>query len=179
MDVVVTVPQREWLIWLAEGDLPGEPSTGEWAIYIGRGTGRKPSPPTNLHPGDRVYILAHGLIRGYAPLVRIQETAFGYGLVRAGGAVVTTVLDTDRHPMWVRPFQGVRYRWWVPSDEGPFPDDDWQTRGLKLTDQALVRRMIAARKRGPHVRTWLSEKALNRVLGPAPSWERFLQGMPA
>jgi hypothetical protein len=62
-DVVVTVPKSLWQEWLAEGDYVGEPVTGEeWAFWVSR----RPS----IEPTERVYIVAHGLLRGYAPLTR-------------------------------------------------------------------------------------------------------------
>ena len=116
MDVVVTVSKPVWLSWLAEGDLPGEAAAEEWALYYGSGASRrKPSPPTSLAPGDRVYVVAWGLLRGYAPLVRIESTSHGYALVRGGGAVACTLQDPDKiagHALSIAGFQGIHYRWW-------------------------------------------------------------------
>src|SRR5207244_2308275 len=79
-DVVVTVPQRLWLCWLAEGDLPGDPpsESGLWDFSIG-----PHAPP--VVPGARVYVAAHGFVRGYAPLVEVQRGISVGQLVRAGG----------------------------------------------------------------------------------------------
>jgi hypothetical protein len=113
-DVVVTVPKRLWAEWLIEGDLPGElPTGGEYAFYLG-------GPEPFIRPGERVYIVAHGKLRGYAPLVRIDHGPNGgFALIRAGGAVACT------HPEPMRGFRGWRYRWWPLDDERPFPD--WRT----------------------------------------------------
>jgi hypothetical protein len=112
-DVVVTVPKRLWSAWIDEGDLPGEEESGcEYAFYLG-------GPRPEIHAGERVYVVAHGKVRGYAPLVRF-EYGIGtrYALIRSGSAVACTIPDP------VTGFRGWRYRWWNRVDEVPFPD--WQ-----------------------------------------------------
>lgn len=113
-DVVVTVPQSFGLkTWIEEGsDLPGAPWSGsEWHFYLGG------SPPKDIRPGDRVYIVYKGKLRGYAPLVRVDiETRYIYGLVRHGGAEAVTI---DEH---IPGFRGFRYVWWSREIERPFPD---------------------------------------------------------
>ena len=114
MDVVVTVPKRFGLdIWIAEGDPAGTPWSGqEWHFYLG-GT------PPRIAPGERVYIVYNGALRGYAPLVRIDlEEGRRYGLVRHGEAVAVSI------PQYISGFRGYRYRWWHTSLEQPFPN--WQ-----------------------------------------------------
>jgi hypothetical protein len=119
-DCVVTVPQRLWGEWLDEGDLPGEPDTGDtFHFWLA-------SPLPEMQPGERVYIVAHGRLRGYAPLVAIERRcrlrpSVGC-LVRRGGAVAVTI---DRP---IRGFQGFRYVDWDRSEEHEFPD--WRTAGL-------------------------------------------------
>lgn len=112
MDVVVTVPKSFGLkTWIDEGDLPGEPWTGaEYHFYLGM------SAPKNIRPGDRVYVVYNGRLRGYAPLVRIERYSWGCALVRHGGAVAMTI---DEH---IPGFRGFRYCWWNRADEKPFPD---------------------------------------------------------
>ena len=117
-DVVVTVPMDRWADWIDEGDLPGDPwgdgdagRDGWYDFYLG---GRLP----DIAPGERVYIVAHSRLRGYAPLVWVDR-AIG-SLVRQGGAVAVTI------PESIRGFRGWRYRWWQRADESPFP----QWRGL-------------------------------------------------
>jgi hypothetical protein len=117
---MVTVPMRLWSEWLDEGDLPGEPSTGDTFHFWLAG------PLPEMQPGERVYIVAHGRLRGYAPLVAIERRcrlrpSVGC-LVRRGGAVAITI---DRP---IRGFRGFRYRWWDRSEEHEFPD--WQMSGL-------------------------------------------------
>jgi hypothetical protein len=109
-DVVVTVPQSFGLDnWIAEGDAVGEPESGEeWGFFLGG------SPP-RISPGERVYIVYKGKLRGYAPLVRVERTGHSYALVRKGGAVAVTI---DRA---IQGFRGFRYRDWDYSDERPFP----------------------------------------------------------
>lgn len=112
-DVVVTVPKRLWDEWIAEGDLPDDPETGvEYGFDLY-------GPRPHMLPGDRVYIVAHGKLRGYAPLTRIHTHSTGFALVRSGGAVACTI---DRP---IRGFRGWQYRDWEYSDEMPFPE--WRT----------------------------------------------------
>ena len=117
-DVVVTVPKDRWSEWIAEGDLPGDVwgfgdagAVGWYDFYIG-------GPMPDIKPGERVYIVAHGRLRGYAPLVR--RTA--HSLIRRGDAVAVTI------PTPIQGFRGWRYRWWHRDEETPFPD--WQTEGV-------------------------------------------------
>lgn len=152
MDVVVTIPKDAWLRWLAEGDLPGDESSGEWGCYFGGAT-----PLRNLHPGDRVYVLAHGLIRGYAPLVRVDTRSPAMALVRAGGAVACTVLDSDGMPIELRGFQGIRYRWWERTNEAPMPD--WMTRGVPMRDRPAIERLQRLRE-DPRHRVTLRDRAI-------------------
>ena len=141
MDCVVTVPKRLWREWLAEGDLPGSEAEYESHFWFG-------GPIPKIAPGERVYIVAHGLVRGYAPLVRIEQRCSldpsRHCLLREGGAVAVTlscgrhgrgrVFECNRfetgcpiepHPIGVTGFRGVLYRWWPREIEMPFPD--WQT----------------------------------------------------
>jgi len=105
-DVCVTVPKNQWEDWLLEGDLPGEPwSEMESYFFV--------SSLPKIMPGERVYVVAHGRLRGYAPLVRTDD---GWGppywikgrrsLVRRGGAVAVTI------PQTILGFRGWRYRFW-------------------------------------------------------------------
>jgi len=113
-DVVVTVPKRFGLdTWIAEGDPAGQEWSGEeWHFYL---YGALPS----IRPGERVYVVYNGALRGYAPLVRIDRFSGGhFGLVRHGDAVAVTI------PEYIRGFRGWRYRWWEYEVEAPFPD--WQ-----------------------------------------------------
>ncbi len=113
-DVVVTVPQAFGLdAWIAEGDAVGEPWSGqEWDFYLG---GSAP----DINRGERVYVVYNGMVRGYAPLVRIAyeagTTGRRFSLVRHGDAVAVTI------PEYVRGFRGWRYRWWQREQEYPFP----------------------------------------------------------
>ena len=163
MDLVVTIAKDAWLSWLAEGDLPGEPATEEWALYYGRaGARRPPSPPRQTDPGARVYIIAHGFVRGYAPLLRVQKTTHGFALVRGGGAVACTVVEPGMRlggwtPKEFPGFRGVRYRTWAREEEELFPD--WMTSGLPAGDAARVTRLQALRA-NPANRMELKERAV-------------------
>lgn len=112
-DVVVTVPKRLWDEWIAEGDLPGDEETGEQYAFSLWGD------HPDIEPGERVYVVAHGKLRGYAPLTRIAPAREGFALIRAGGAVACTIDEP------IRGFRGWQYRWWDRADEKPFPD--WRT----------------------------------------------------
>jgi hypothetical protein len=127
-DVVVTCPQSLWLQWLDEGDLPGDPPSeyeSHWMIG-----GRLPK----IEPGERVYIVSFGRLRGYAPLVDTEESCAlnpeRRCLVREGGAVAVTIRG------FIRGFQGWRYRWWERADEMPFPN--WKTERVPANVRALI-----------------------------------------
>lgn len=124
MDVVMTVPKGRWAEWVEEGDLAtGSMTPAQWeeineyGMTFGRG-GRIPK----IEPGELVYIVAHGKLRGYSPLVKIGKgERFGgrigsNALIRRGGAVAVTI-DEE-----IRGFQGFRYRWWDRAREYPFPN---------------------------------------------------------
>lgn len=117
-DICVTVPKTLWNGWIAEGDLPGSELSGtEYGFTV--------STKPNMEPGERVYIVAHGKLRGYAPLVRIETVGeffghgSGYALVRTGGAVAVTI------PEQIIGFMGWHYRWWPYEEEREFPE--WRT----------------------------------------------------
>jgi hypothetical protein len=131
-DVVVTVPRRLWSEWLDEGSLPGEPDTGDTFHFWLAG------PLPDIQIGSRVYIVAHGRLRGYAPLVAIERRcrlrpSVGC-LVRRGGAVAVTVLQ-DGRPAEIRGFRGWKYRWWDYLDEVPYPNWKNDAIGPSATQQ--------------------------------------------
>jgi hypothetical protein len=116
-DLVVTVPKRSWADWIEEGDAAGEPDTGEeWGFFLGSG---KP----DIGPGDRLYVVAHGRLRGWAPVTRLARTGHGWAICRRGGAVARTIAEP------IKGFQGWRRRWWDRSAEVPFPD--WKTEDVR------------------------------------------------
>lgn len=109
-DLVGTCPKDFWLEWIAEGDAAGEPESGEeWGWFTGHRF------RTLTKPGDRFYVVAHGKLRGYAPVVGVWPGA----IVRKGGAVAVTIPDH------IPGFRGLRKRWWHRDAERPFPD--WRT----------------------------------------------------
>ena len=115
-DVACTVPKGLLEEWLAEGDWPGDPH-GDMESHFWVPTLPK------IETGERVYIVAHGKLRGFAPLIRTELSCVlrrGRScLVRNGNAVPVTI------PEEIRGFQGWRYRFWSRDDEIPFPD--WKT----------------------------------------------------
>ena len=115
-DVVVTVPKDLWKLWLDEGDLPGDDPTGEtWGFFTSGGRPR-------IYPGDRVYVVAHGRLRGHAPLTGLRVDGRRLAFGRRGGAVAMTI------PEPIQGFRGWRYRWWEREDAIDFPD--WKTEGV-------------------------------------------------
>jgi len=114
MDVVVTVPMKVWDEWIREGDLPGQEWTGQEYGFSIAGN-------PDIKPGERVYIVAHGRLRGYSPLIRRgllsrSRTFPRTILVRGGGAVASTIDEK------IPGFRGYRYRWWEYEVERPFPN---------------------------------------------------------
>lgn len=114
-DVVVVVPKGLWASWIEEGDLPGQ----VWSHMENHFWIPRRAMPL-ISPGERVYVVAHGRLRGYAPLVTIEtrcrmrpERAC---LLRRGRAEAVTI------PEPVRGFQGWRYRWWLRENEQPFTE---------------------------------------------------------
>lgn len=115
-DVVVTVPMRLWDEWLEEGNLAGEPWDGQHENHFWLPNNAR----VRIEPGERVYVVAHGKLRGYSPLVRTERRCrlnlYSSCLLRRNDAVAVTIAEP------IRGFQGFRYRWWARADEVPFPD---------------------------------------------------------
>ncbi|HEY3499639.1 MAG TPA: hypothetical protein VGK73_33340 [Polyangiaceae bacterium] len=132
-DLVVTVPKGLWLDWIHEGDAVGEPPTGEeWGFFLG---GSRP----DARAGDRLYIVAHERLRGFAPITRVMRTDRGWAICRNHGAVACTIPET------IKGFRGWRKRWWDLSSEVPFPR--WKTENVaaetKLDRVTLERLRVA------------------------------------
>lgn len=120
-DLVGTCPKDFWAEWIAEGDAAGLPESGEeWGWYTQSGLIKR------IEPGDRFYIVAHGLLRGYAPVTRVHLSpspdSKGGVICRRGGGVAVSIDET------IPGFRGLRVRWWDRTSEFPFPD--WQSRGV-------------------------------------------------
>lgn len=117
-DVVVTVPADQWDDWIAEGDLPGEPWSGNESHFWVRVL-----PAQLLTADSRLYVVARGKLRGYAPIVEYESICRLDGrrscILRRGGAVAVTI------PEGIPGFRGFRYRWWQREVEVPLPD--WRT----------------------------------------------------
>lgn len=163
-DVVVTVPKERWLQWLAEGDLPGDPpeESASWDFYLGSGL------PKTTGPGSRCYVVAHGMLRGYAPLVEVVRQGRGGSLVRGGGAVAVTLYPKEGPavPLKIQGFRGFLSRWWPREDEVTF--HDYATLGLPPRLEREVRDMLAARARGPKMRADLRAWALGTTVDSLP-----------
>lgn len=111
-DLVGTCPKGFWEQWIAEGDAVGEPLSGEeWSWYT------RHSLATTIRPGDRFYVVAHGKLRGWAPVTRLGNLGQeGWEICRRGGAVACTI------PEAILGFRGLRVRWWEREHEIPFAD---------------------------------------------------------
>lgn len=107
MDLVATCPKGFWREWIEEGDAAADPQTGaEYEWYTGHRLIR------SIRPNERLYIVAHGRLRGYARVTRVTHGA----IIRRGGAVAVTI-DED-----IPGFRGLRERWWPYDSERPFPE---------------------------------------------------------
>jgi hypothetical protein len=150
-DLVVTVPAKLWFNWLCEGDLPVDPhdERGTWDFYTSR-------TPRGWQPGQRVYVIAHGYLRGYSELVSANQTA----LVRSGPGVACTLLK-DGKPKPMLGFQGWRYatggRQEVVGWEGVHA---WATFGLSPKLSADVENLLALRRTSPDVRAAIRSASL-------------------
>ncbi|HCX68566.1 hypothetical protein [Parvibaculum sp.] len=107
VDLVGTCPKDFWKEWIAEGDIAGTPESGQtWGWYT------RHSYRFLIRPGDRFYVVAHGKLRGYAPVIGMD----GPAILRRGGAVAVTIDEP------IPGFRGLRKRWWPREVEQPFPD---------------------------------------------------------
>ena len=111
-DLVATCPGPFFLRWLQEGDCAGTPESGEtWAWF----TKHRLAP--TIQPGERLYVVALGKLRGYAPVVAVRPTPNGgWAICRRGGAVACTIADR------IPGFQGLRRVWWTRAEEMEFRD---------------------------------------------------------
>jgi hypothetical protein len=108
VDLVGTCPKAFWAEWIAEGDAAGDPESGEeWDWYTAHY-----SMARRIRAGDRFYIVAHGKLRGWAPVTRVQSGC----ICRRGNAVACTI--DERVPG----FRGLKTRWWDRAVEKPFPN---------------------------------------------------------
>jgi len=113
MDFVGTIPKWFFNQWVAEGDAAGDPPTGqEWGWFT------RDRQAANIHPGDRFYVVAHGKLRGWAPVTRVCRDEGGWIICRQGDAVACTLDES------IPGFRGLRRRWWNREQERPFPG--WQ-----------------------------------------------------
>lgn len=131
-DLVVCVKETHWREWLKAGDHAGDPWSGRL-----HGFKLPPVPTPNAKPGDRVYVMMNGIVRGYAPLVRIERLDWGIALIRGGGAQAVTPMCLypgrcpaggpahSPHPAVWDGFAGVRERWWDRLTEWRWPN--WRT----------------------------------------------------
>ena len=119
MDLVGTCPKTEWNEWLAEGGCAGDlPPANIYPCFVHEWATRSLI-AKKIKPGDRFYVVSHGKLRGYAPVVRVDESSWDdtfSGIIRGAGAAAVTI------PTPIPGFQGLRKRWWDRADEIPFPE---------------------------------------------------------
>lgn len=123
VDLVGTCPKDFWQEWIEEGDAAGLPESGEeWGWWT------KHSKARLIAPGDRFYVVAHGMLRGYAIVTRLAREGHGehasWVICRKGGAIACTIDDP------IPGFRGLEERWWPRERERPFPD--WKTAGIPV-----------------------------------------------
>lgn len=151
-DIMVTVPMGLWPRWLAEGGLPGDPpeESGHWDFAVG------PTMPMPLKVGARVYVVAHGMLRGYALLVGTSDRDDGRRggcLVRGGGAVACTIRGR-----WIHGFRGWRHADFPREALSSFPE--WAVAGVPRAQKKIVDRILCEREKGPVEHAELRRRAL-------------------
>lgn len=115
VDLVGTCPKGFWEEWIAEGDPAGAPESGEEWGWFTEHSYRSLIRPGSLITIERFYVVAHGKLRGWAPVTGM----WGGAIVRKGGAVACTIDEP------IPGFRGLRKRWWDRAIERPFPE--WRT----------------------------------------------------
>ena len=114
-DLVVTVPRERWQAWLDEGACAGDPPASvDRALEFGFHLYRCERPP--IGEGERLYIAAHGAIRGYAFVSAVAARRGTWVIFRYAPAVAVTIRE------FVPGFHGWRRIWWRRDAEAPFPD---------------------------------------------------------
>jgi hypothetical protein len=118
-DLVGTCPKDFWEEWIAEGGCAGDPPSKGLFVEWGWGTGSRLA--LKIEPGERFYVVAHGRLRGWAPVVaveRFEGEQDAFEIIRRFGAVACTV------PFAIPGFRGLRRRWWKREEEQPF--ENWR-----------------------------------------------------
>jgi hypothetical protein len=134
----IVVPIGRWKEWLAMGDHAGQPWSGREHALMLRAL-------PDIEPGERVYIAHGGIVRGYAPLIRIEqgfyEGSLRTYLIRGGGARAMSPMCSmpsrcfcQDGGTWLAPHArrfgkmgGFQYRSWDYLDEWLL--GDWKTIG--------------------------------------------------
>src|ERR1700733_9887576 len=106
-DLVGTCPKGFWEEWIAEGDAASDngvivPWSGmDWSWCT------RDHKANSINYRERFYVVAHGKLRGWAPVIRVDLTGDdGFEIIRRDGAVACTI------PEMIPGFRGLRVRWW-------------------------------------------------------------------
>lgn len=119
MDLVGTCAKAAWKYWISEGDCAGTADTGiEYRWFTNCAIGAR------INVGDRFYVVAHGRLRGYAPVTQVIIYSNGRTrmICRRGGGVACTIEEK------IPGFRGLRKRWWSRNGERAFTH--WKTEGV-------------------------------------------------
>jgi hypothetical protein len=142
-DIVVTVPKSFGLdTWINEGDPVGVEWSGqEWDFCL------YGCPKPNISPGMRVYVTYNNILRGYAPLVRVDwmPEKGCWSLVRHGDAVAVTIDEP------VQGFRGWKHRWWNREDEKDFSYEWYDGRPAWTVPMEIETRAEPSLGKGVHV----------------------------
>ena len=111
MDIVVTVPKREYKTDAAEDELLALGESGAfWAMN------RRPL----LSPGERVYFVKEGKITTSMKVDRIESGEAQCDLTGRtwpGKCIIHMTDLRTEEPIEVKGFRGFRYRWWKNHTE--------------------------------------------------------------
>ncbi len=80
-------------------------------------------PRPAIGPGDRVYLVAWGRVRGYVRMAKLSNTLDGWVLGCSSAVVPTTIPAVG-----IATFRGAKAPWWKRPDEQPFPG--WASDGI-------------------------------------------------
>lgn len=116
-DLVVCLPVALFHDWYDEGGTPDWADDNEYTWEIGS------QPPGSIQTNhSRLSIVCAGVLRGFAPIRRVEQVAGRrWALIRDGRSAEAVTI-----PEQIKSFRGWRYRWWDHEDERPFDEWAWE-----------------------------------------------------